>query len=219
MIGVVLIWLVFMIIPTLGFRKFSSRPITAALRAAGPIMVESMPDGMTTSYPVHIQSGLLNRKDLFTPYLNPNEKVLVVTNSVVGPRWLSAVMHNLKDAGIDAQYVVLPDGEQYKKMDSISFIVSTAVNNRIDRKGTFIALGGGVIGDMTGIALIFYTLDSIDSYAFLYVGFAASIYQRGVRYIQVPTSLMAMVDSSVVCFLPYWVNLQTNRSCFCSVGR
>jgi 3-dehydroquinate synthase len=83
----------------------------------------------------------------------------------------------LEQNGIEVFEVVLPDGEEYKTMDILMRIIDAAMDYKLDRKSSMIALGGGVIGDMCG--------------------FAASIYQRGIKFVQVPTTLMAMVDSAV----------------------
>jgi 3-dehydroquinate synthase len=87
------------------------------------------------------------------------------------------VRESLEKAGVDVYEVVLPDGEEHKNMDVLMMIINKAMEAKLDRKSTMIALGGGVVGDMTG--------------------FAAAIYQRGIKFVQVPTTLMAMVDSAV----------------------
>lgn len=103
---------------------------------------------------------------------------MVVTNDRVGPLHLEKVLKAFNsDPELVVNHLVLPDGEDEKTMDNIMKIMDKALEARLDRRSTFVALGGGVIGDM--------------------VGFAAAIYQRGVNFIQVPTTLMAMVDSSV----------------------
>lgn len=126
------------------------------------------------SYPIFIGGDLLQRADLFAPYIG-GRRVAIVTNDTVAPLYLSAVQRTL------AQYrpvaIVLPDGEQYKTLDILNRIFTKLLEARCDRKTTLIALGGGVIGDMAG--------------------FAAACYQRGVPFIQVPTTLLSQVDSSV----------------------
>ncbi|MFA7083761.1 MAG: 3-dehydroquinate synthase, partial [Arcobacteraceae bacterium] len=102
-------------------------------------------------------------------------KVVVVTNSTVSKLHLEYLMQHLK--GNDISVVTLFDGEKYKTMETIEIILNHCFENRLDRKSVLIAFGGGVIGDMTG--------------------FAASIYQRGIDFIQVPTTLLAQVDASV----------------------
>lgn len=104
-----------------------------------------------------------------------NRKVVVVTNPTVSALHLDYLLSKI--SATDLSVVTIPDGEQYKTMESILEILEHSFENRIDRKSLFIALGGGVIGDMTG--------------------FASSIYQRGVDFIQVPTTLLSQVDASV----------------------
>ncbi len=126
------------------------------------------------SYPIHIGAGLLRRPELLEPCI-PGSRVLVVTNETVGPLYLDRILPPL--ARWKPASVVLPDGEQYKTLDVLNHIYSALLEQHCDRKTTLIALGGGVVGDMTG--------------------FAAATYQRGVPFIQIPTTLLAQVDSSV----------------------
>ncbi len=126
------------------------------------------------SYPIHIGPGLLASAELLRPHLE-GRRIMVVTNETVGPLYLSRQMQAL--AGCDTATVILPDGEAYKTLESMERIVTALLAGRFDRHCTLIALGGGVVGDITG--------------------FAAACYQRGVRYIQAPTTLLAQVDSSV----------------------
>jgi 3-dehydroquinate synthase len=126
------------------------------------------------SYPIHIGCGLLRRPELLKPCIL-GSRVLVVTNTTVGPLYLDAVLQQL--APWNPVKVVLPDGEVYKTLDVLNNIFTALLENRCDRKTTLIALGGGVVGDMTG--------------------FAAAAYQRGVPFVQIPTTLLAQVDSSV----------------------
>jgi len=125
-------------------------------------------------YPIHIGSGLLRRPELLQPCI-AGSRVLVVTNETVGPLYLDTLLKQL--VPWDPVCVVLPDGEVYKTLDVLNNIFTALLKHRCDRKTTLIALGGGVVGDMTG--------------------FAAATYQRGVPFIQVPTTLLAQVDSSV----------------------
>jgi 3-dehydroquinate synthase len=104
-------------------------------------------------------------------------KVLVITNDKIAPMYLDKYSQLLAKSGKDVSTLILPDGEEYKSMEILQRILDKALEETLDRKCTFVALGGGVIGDM--------------------VGFAAAIYQRGVNFIQIPTTVMAMVDSSV----------------------
>lgn len=127
------------------------------------------------SYPIKINSGLL-RDELVSNYVNGSQ-ALIVSNETVAPLYLSLVKENLLKGGVDAESLVLPDGEQYKTLETLTRIFDCLIENRHNRTTTLVALGGGVIGDMTG--------------------FAAACYQRGVNFIQVPTTLLAQVDSSV----------------------
>jgi 3-dehydroquinate synthase len=126
------------------------------------------------SYPILIGSGLLSRRDLLEPHLRRRD-VMVVTNEVVGPIYLDPVRALL--AGSRVATVALPDGEQHKTMATVNHVLDALVEARYGRDCVVLALGGGVVGDIAG--------------------FAASIYQRGVDFIQVPTTLLAQVDSSV----------------------
>jgi len=126
------------------------------------------------SYPIHIGVGLLRRPELLKPCIG-GSRVAVVTNETVAPLYLDTLLKNLSPW--NPLSVVLPDGEKYKTLDVLNNIYSALLENRCDRKTTLVALGGGVVGDMTG--------------------FAAATYQRGVPFIQVPTTLLAQVDSSV----------------------
>ncbi|MDH4133421.1 MAG: 3-dehydroquinate synthase [Gammaproteobacteria bacterium] len=126
------------------------------------------------SYPIHIGAGLLGIAELLKPAIAGN-RVVVVTNETVGPLYLDTVLTNL--APWNPVSVTLPDGEEFKTLEVLNRIYTALLENRCDRKTTLVALGGGVIGDMTG--------------------FAAASYQRGVPFIQIPTTLLAMVDSSV----------------------
>ncbi|KMT09565.1 hypothetical protein BVRB_6g130250 [Beta vulgaris subsp. vulgaris] len=130
------------------------------------------------SYPIYIGSGLLNQPDLLQRHVH-GKRVLVVTNTTVAPLYLDKVVDALTrdNPNISVESVILPDGEQYKDMDNLMKILDKAIESRLDRKSTFVALGGGVIGDMCG--------------------FAAASFLRGVNFIQVPTTVMAQVDSSV----------------------
>ena len=125
------------------------------------------------SYPIMIGSDLIGKADTFTPYVSG--KVMVVTNETLAPLYLDKILAALHQH--DTASVVLPDGEAYKQLHTLDAIYSGLLEQRFDRGCTLVALGGGVIGDMTG--------------------FAAATYQRGVNFIQVPTTLLAQVDSSV----------------------
>lgn len=126
------------------------------------------------SYPIYIGQDLINQASLYSRHIH-GKQILVVSNTTVAPLYLQQVMDNL--TGFDAHSLVLPDGEKYKTIETINQIYDYLLQHNFDRSCTLIALGGGVIGDMTG--------------------FAAATYQRGVAFIQVPTTLLAQVDSSV----------------------
>ena len=128
------------------------------------------------SYPIHIGPALLAQADLILPHLK-SKSVAIVSNVTVAPLYLETLAEPLRAAGIKVTEIVLPDGEEYKSWDSLNQIFDALLANRCDRTTTLIALGGGVIGDLTG--------------------FAAASYQRGVPFIQVPTTLLSQVDSSV----------------------
>jgi len=126
------------------------------------------------SYAIAIGTGLLDRLHEFVAPLTPTS-VSVVTNTLVGPLYAQRVQRAL--SGFSAHIIELPDGEQHKQWPAVSQVLNALVDKRVDRRGVIIALGGGVVGDIAG--------------------FAASIYMRGIRYVQVPTTLLAQVDSSV----------------------
>lgn len=127
------------------------------------------------SYPIHIGVGLLKRANMLEPYL-AGQQVMVVTNETIAPLYLETLCAGLP-SHLDIRTVVLPDGEQYKTIEQVSRIWDALLEAGFNRRCTLIALGGGVIGDM--------------------VGYAAAAYQRGVAFIQVPTTLLSQVDSSV----------------------
>ncbi|CAD5375403.1 3-dehydroquinate synthase [Pseudomonas sp. OF001] len=126
------------------------------------------------SYPIFIGAGLLDRRDCFTPYI-AGRQVAIVTNQTVAPLYLQRLLDTLQ--GYQVTPIVLPDGEAFKNWETLQLIFDGLLEARHDRRTTLIALGGGVIGDMAG--------------------FAAACYQRGVDFIQVPTTLLSQVDSSV----------------------
>jgi len=125
-------------------------------------------------YPIHIGPGLLGRSDLLREHL-PGRQVLVVSNTTVAPLYLDRVRAGL--AGLRHEAVILPDGEQYKTLEVLNEVFTALLNHRFGRDCTIVALGGGVIGDLAG--------------------FAAACYQRGAHFAQIPTTLLAQVDSSV----------------------
>lgn len=128
------------------------------------------------AYPIHIGSGLLSRPELILPHLR-TPRVAIVSNNIVAPLYLEKLAAPLRAAGVRTTEIILPDGESFKNWETLNQIFDTLLAERCDRTTTLIALGGGVIGDLTG--------------------FAAAAYQRGVPFIQIPTTLLAQVDSSV----------------------
>lgn len=128
------------------------------------------------SYPITIAAGLFNDPASFMP-LKAGEQVMLVTNQTLAPLYLDRVRKVLEQAGVMVDQVILPDGEQYKSLAVLEQVFSALLQKPHGRDTTLIALGGGVVGDLTG--------------------FAAACYQRGVRFIQVPTTLLSQVDSSV----------------------
>lgn len=126
------------------------------------------------SYPILIGPGLLGTPDLLRPYIH-GRSALIVSNDVVAPLYMEKLQASLGDIQIDT--LVLPDGEHTKNLETLTRVYDRLLKTRHERSTTLIALGGGVTGDLTG--------------------FAAATYQRGVNFIQVPTTLLAQVDSSV----------------------
>ena len=126
------------------------------------------------SYPIYIGKGLLDNKQLLRQHIKGHQ-VLVVTNETVAPLYLSTLREALE--GLNYSQVILPDGEQYKSLTVLSLIFDQLLADKHNRTTTIVALGGGVVGDMAG--------------------FAAASYQRGVNFIQIPTTLLSQVDSSV----------------------
>jgi 3-dehydroquinate synthase len=127
------------------------------------------------SYPIYIGSGLLARTGMLDPHLRGRD-ALIVTNVTVGPLYEQR-LRTMLGSKSRIECVVLPDGEEYKSLDTTATVLNALVKGRFSRDGVVLALGGGVIGDMAG--------------------FAAAIYQRGIEFIQVPTTLLAQVDSAV----------------------
>ena len=126
------------------------------------------------SYPIYIGAGLLDEGDLLRRHIG-GRQVAVVSNETVAPLYLERLRRSTADHR--RLEIVLPDGEQYKTLDTLNRIFDALLQNRCDRSVTLIALGGGVIGDMAG--------------------FAAACYLRGVPFVQIPTTLLSQVDSSV----------------------
>jgi len=128
------------------------------------------------AYPIHIGSGLLGRVDLLLPHLAA-KRVAIVSNTTVAPIYLDRVAGPLDAAGVRVTKVLVPDGESHKDWATLNLVFDGLLRTRCDRQTTVIALGGGVIGDLAG--------------------FAAATFMRGMPFIQMPTTLLAQVDSSV----------------------
>ena len=126
------------------------------------------------AYPIYIGSDLISNPEFFAQHIK-GSRVMVVSNTTVAPLYLEQLKKALVDFNVSE--VILPDGEEFKTLDVLNQIYTALLENRFDRTCTLIALGGGVVGDMTG--------------------YAAASYQRGVNFIQVPTTLLSQVDSSV----------------------
>jgi 3-dehydroquinate synthase len=128
------------------------------------------------SYPITIAAGLFNNPASFWP-LKAGDRAMLVTNQTLAPLYLTPLRQQLESVGVEVDQTILPDGEQYKTLEVMDRVFTALLEKPHGRDTTLIALGGGVIGDLTG--------------------FAAASYQRGVRFIQVPTTLLSQVDSSV----------------------
>jgi 3-dehydroquinate synthase len=128
------------------------------------------------SYPILIDGGLLSRAEEILPFLR-TPRIALVTNTTVAPLYMDGFTQALEKVGVGVTPIILPDGEAYKTWESLNLIYDVLLSTRCDRSTTIVALGGGVIGDLAG--------------------FAAATYQRGVPFIQIPTTLLSQVDSSV----------------------
>ncbi len=128
------------------------------------------------SYPIHIGSGILSHTGLILDYL-PRKRVAIVSNTTVAPLYMEMLCGALESHGIAPVPIILPDGEEHKNWQTLNLIFDALLTLRCERSTPIIALGGGVIGDLAG--------------------FAAATYLRGVPFIQIPTTLLAQVDSSV----------------------
>lgn len=129
------------------------------------------------SYPIHIECGLLDKTGAYVRQVLGETAVAVVTDDHVAPLYLEQVLSSLQVAGIRTCSVVLPHGEQTKCLQKLTELYDFLCDNHLTRRDTVLALGGGVIGDLAGLA--------------------AATYLRGVHFVQVPTTLLAQVDSSV----------------------
>ena len=126
------------------------------------------------SYPIYIGSDLLSSKSLLSDHIQ-GKQVMVVTNTTIAPLYLEKLKDALSDFNVES--VILPDGEEFKTLETLNKVFDALLKAKFDRSSTLVALGGGVVGDIAG--------------------YAAASYQRGVNFIQVPTSLLSQVDSSV----------------------
>lgn len=126
------------------------------------------------TYPIYIGENLLGQPNLIRSHVM-SQRVVIVSNETIAPLYINQLKQSLN--GLDYSEIVLPDGEQYKNLTTLESIFDTLLQQRCSRDTTIIALGGGVIGDITG--------------------FASACYQRGVNFIQIPTTLLSQVDSSV----------------------
>ena len=126
------------------------------------------------TYPIYIGQGILDRSSLFEEHVR-SRQVMIVTNETVAPLYLHRLLRVLEEREVES--VVLPDGEGFKNLEMAEMVYEHLLRKRFSRTAHLVALGGGVIGDLTG--------------------FVAATYQRGVPFIQVPTTLLAQVDSSV----------------------
>jgi 3-dehydroquinate synthase len=140
------------------------------------ITVNFTPESSERSYPIHIGSGLLSQPDLILRHLT-QQRVAIVSNATVAPLYMERLRSKLEGQGVTSFPIILPDGEEYKNWQTLNLIFDALLANRCERSTAVLALGGGVVGDLTG--------------------FAAATYLRGVPFIQIPTTLLAQVDSSV----------------------
>ena len=129
------------------------------------------------SYDIAIAAGILDQLGALMTPLNVGQKVLLVSNPEIFQHYGEQTIAALETAGFDVASCTLPAGEEYKTLKTLQTIYDTALEHRLERSSTMIALGGGVVGDMTG--------------------FAAATWLRGLNVVQVPTSLLAMVDASI----------------------
>ena len=142
-----------------------------------PIMTQVRIALDSRAYDIRIALGLLDAPDTFAAVAAPKATALIVTNTTVAPLYADRLAASLQPHFARVLRCVLPDGEEYKDWQTLNLIFDALLKHQCDRKTTLFALGGGVIGDMTG--------------------FAAASFMRGVPFVQVPTTLLAQVDSSV----------------------
>ena len=140
------------------------------------ISVDFTPSTEKRSYPIHIGHGILEQADLILSCL-PQKRVAIVSNTTIAPLYMEKLRTALDKNGVVSIPIILPDGEVHKNWATLNLIFDALLKNHCERNTTLLALGGGVVGDLTG--------------------FAAATYLRGVPFIQIPTTLLAQVDSSV----------------------
>jgi len=129
------------------------------------------------SYPIYIGKNILENIGYFSNHIIKNQKILIVTNTTVNPLYGHKLFNTLSQLSDNIHVISLEDGEKYKNWETLQDIYSVLLKENFDRNSSIIALGGGVIGDMSG--------------------FAAATFMRGIKFIQVPTTLLAQVDSSI----------------------
>jgi 3-dehydroquinate synthase len=129
------------------------------------------------SYPIHVGPGLLNDAGSLLAGVLPRPRIVIISNPVVAGLWLAPLQASLSASGIDTASILIPDGETHKTLATLNDVLTRLLEQRAERSTTLLALGGGIVGDITG--------------------FAAAVYQRGMPFVQVPTTLLAQVDSSV----------------------
>jgi 3-dehydroquinate synthase len=134
-------------------------------------------DLASRSYPIYIGTDLLEQKALFEPHLKSSTTVFIVSNTTVAPLYAKTLTNTLTQLGKTVRLLELPDGESFKDWQHLQLIFDELLAHGADRQSMIMALGGGVVGDMAG--------------------FGAASFMRGIRFIQVPTTLLAQVDSSV----------------------
>lgn len=146
------------------------------MNAMQTITVDFTSSSEKRSYPIHVGHGILQQADLIASCL-PQKRVAIVSNTTVAPLYLDQLRAALEAKGVVSLPIILPDGEAHKNWETLNLIYDALLTNHCERKTAILALGGGVVGDLTG--------------------FAAATYLRGVPFIQIPTTLLAQVDSSV----------------------
>lgn len=161
--------------------KLTSINLNHIKQNGNPITMQTISVDLTTSsekrsYPIHIGHGILEQVDLILSCL-PQKRVAIVSNTTVAPLYLEKLRTALEKQGVISVSIILPDGEVHKNWETLNLIFDALLKNHCERNTAILALGGGVVGDLAG--------------------FAAATYLRGVPFIQIPTTLLAQVDSSV----------------------